>query len=156
MMNRTVLGIGLLCLAAGQVHAGDDFSYVSAAQLKSLDIPAPATVAAAPLAPTDPGYIAEPLPCGLYDEATAPLDQKDLDTQNPDPAQYTLSAVIPSGRKLSATVKYIRNGMVPGERYYVAVSVDGQLLARINHIDVPFAMDVFVDGAKYRLICVTR
>ena len=155
MINKLPLLFSALLLAV-PVWAGEGFHYVGAAALGALDLPAPATVAAAPLAPTDPGYSAQPLPCGLYNEATEPLDQKDLDTQNPDPTKYTLSAVIPGSRKLSATVKYVRNGMVPGERYYVTVLVDGQIMARINHIDVPFAMDVFVDAQKYRLICVTR
>lgn len=146
----------LVLILAASVRAGEDFRYVSAAALKASDAPAPATVATAALKPTDPGYVAAPLPCGLYNEAIEPFDQRDLDTQSPDPARYTLNAAIPGGRKLSASVKYVRNGMVPGERYYVAVFLDGQTLARINHIDVPFAMDVFVDAQKYRLICVTR
>ena len=153
MMNKLPLLLAALFLAA-PVRAGGDFRYVGAAELKEL--PAPAPVPAAPLKPTDPGYVAAPLPCGLYTDALEPIDQKDLDTQSPDPAQYLLSGAIAGGRKLSASVKYVRNGMVPGERYYVTVLLDGQILARINHIDVPFAMDVFVDAQKYRLICVTR
>lgn len=155
MKNITSLLFSVLILAAS-VRAGEDFNYVGVAALEAAGSSAPATVATAALKPTDPGYIAQPLPCGLYNEATEPFDQKDLDTQSPDPARYTLNAVIPGGRKVSASVKYIRNGMVPGERYYVTVFLDGQVMARINHIDVPFAMDVFVDAQKVRLICVTR
>jgi hypothetical protein len=101
----------------------------------------------------DVGKIVDPLSCGIYDENTAPLVQAALDTQNVDPAQYTMETKTKSGKRLKVTVHNVSIKM-PGERNNVTVFVDGKPFAKTSHQDVPLYLEVHIDDAKYRIICV--
>ncbi len=93
------------------------------------------------------------LPCGIYDESVKPLVEKDLETQKPDSAGYTMGITTKSGKKLSVEVKSVQIKM-PGERNQVTVLLDGKPYVKTSHQDVPIYLEVHVDSDKYRIICV--
>jgi hypothetical protein len=94
-----------------------------------------------------------PLPCGIYDEATRPLVQRALETQSRDRARYTMEVSTTGGRRLRVEVVNVAIAL-PGERNQVTVFLDDKPLAKTSHQDVPLYLEVYVDEAKYRIICV--
>ncbi len=97
--------------------------------------------------------IVAPLPCGIYDQMTAPFIEKDLSTQSPDPARYTMAITTKSGRRLSVTVQNVSIRMA-GERNHVSVYLDGKPYAKTSHQDLPLYLEVNIDDVKYRIICI--
>lgn len=104
-------------------------------------------------ADADVGKKLHPLPCGIYDQAVKPFIEKDLETQSPDKALYTIEMTTNHDRNLSVEIKSVEIAM-PGERNQVTIHLDGKLHVRTSHQDVPLYVEVHLDGDKYRIICV--
>jgi hypothetical protein len=81
------------------------------------------------------------------------LAESDLDTRNKDPNAYTLTAVIPGGRRLGATVRHVDIRM-PRERFNVAVTLDGVPYLHLNHLDLDIYLEMTIDGQVYLLHCL--
>jgi hypothetical protein len=79
--------------------------------------------------------------------------QRALDTQSHDRMRYTMEAATTGGRRLRVEVVNLAIDL-PGERTQVMVFLDNKPLAKTSHQDVPLYLEVYVDEAKYRIICV--
>ena len=101
----------------------------------------------------DVGKVVGPLSCGIYDQSVKPFIQAELDTQHVDRAHYTMETTTPGGRRLAVEVQNVSIKMA-GERNHVTVFVDGKPFAKTSHQDVPLSLEVYIDEAKYRIICV--
>ena len=95
----------------------------------------------------------EPLACGIYNQASKPLVEKNMETQSPDRARYTMDLRTSRGKKLSVEVKSV-SIQLAGERNHVSVFLDGKPYAKTSHQDLPLYFEVHIDDEKYRIICV--
>ncbi|HEX9135851.1 MAG TPA: hypothetical protein VF905_02760, partial [Nitrospirota bacterium] len=101
----------------------------------------------------DVGKIVGPLSCGIYDQMVKSFIQAELDTQHRDRARYTRETTTKGGRRLTVEVKNLSIKMA-GERNHVTVFVDGKPYVKTSHQAVPLSLEVYIDGVKYRIICV--
>ena len=101
----------------------------------------------------DVNRLVEPLSCGVYDQAAKPLVQKEMETQSPDRARYTMELKTSQGKRLTVEVKSV-SILLAGEREHVSIFLDGKPYAKTSHQDVPLYFEVHIDGEKYRVICV--
>ena len=101
----------------------------------------------------DVNKVVEPLWCGIYDQASRPLVEKDLETQSPERARYTMELRTSRGKRLTVEVRNVSILLV-GERNHVSVFLDGKPYAKTSHQDVPLYFEVHIDDEKYRIICV--
>jgi hypothetical protein len=75
-----------------------------------------------------------------------------VDTLSKKPVDQTLSAVIAGGRVLGARVQHVYVNM-PGERFNVAMTLDGKTNLRMNHLDLDIYIETTIDGHIYILHC---
>jgi hypothetical protein len=75
-----------------------------------------------------------------------------VDTLSKDPIDRTVSAVIAGGRKLGASVQHVYV-QLPGERFNVAMTLDGKTHLRMNHLDLDIYLETTIDGHIYILNC---
>lgn len=97
----------------------------------------------------------EPLSCGIYDQAAKPLVRKEMETQSPDRARYTMALKTSQGKRLTVEVKSV-SILLAGERNHVSIFLDGKPYAKTSHQDVPLYFEVHIDGEKYRVICTRQ
>jgi len=103
----------------------------------------------------DVNAVVEPLSCGVYDQVAKPLVQKEMETQSPDRARYTMELKTNKGKRLTVEVKSV-SIMLAGERNHVSIFLDGKPYAKTSHQDVPLYFEVHIDGEKYRVICTRQ
>ena len=101
----------------------------------------------------DENKTVEPLLCGIYDQKSKPLVEKDLETQSSDRARYTLELRTSRGKLLAVEVKSVSIRLL-GERNHVSIFLDGKPYAKTSHQDVPLYVEVHIDDEKYRIICI--
>jgi hypothetical protein len=104
-------------------------------------------------APADENKVVEPLPCGIYDQRSRPLVEKDLETQSTDRARYTMELRTGRGRKLTVEIMSVSIKLA-GERVQSSVFLDGKPYAKTSHQDLPLYLEVHIDEVKYRVICI--
>ncbi len=100
----------------------------------------------------DVNKVVEPLSCGIYDQASRPLVEKNMETQSPDRARYTMELRTTRGKRLTVEVKNV-SIQLDGERNHVSLFLDGKPYAKTSHQDVPLYFEVHIDDKKYRIIC---
>lgn len=105
------------------------------------------------MARADVNTVVKPLSCGIYNQASKPLVEKDMKTQSPVPAQYTMELRTSRGKRLTVEVKSV-SIQLAGERNHVSIFLDGKPYAKTSHQDVPLYLEVHIDDEKYRIICV--
>jgi hypothetical protein len=101
----------------------------------------------------DENKVVKPLGCGIYDQLSRPLVEKDMDTQSHDRARYTMELRTSRGRRLMVEVQSVSIRLA-GEREHVSIFLDGKPYAKTSHQDVPLYLEVHIDDKKYRVICV--
>jgi hypothetical protein len=101
----------------------------------------------------DVGKVFGPLSCGIYDQQVKSFIEVELETQHADRTRYTMETMTKGGKRLSVEVQNVSIKMA-GERNQVSVFVDGKPFAKTSHQDVPISLEVYIDGVKYRIICV--
>jgi len=80
------------------------------------------------------------------------LNEASVDTLSKDPVNHTVHAVITGGRKLGASVQHVFVDM-PGERFNVAVTLDGKPHLRMSHLDLDIYLETSIDDHVYVLHC---
>jgi hypothetical protein len=63
-----------------------------------------------------------------------------------------VSAVIAGGRKLGVSVQHVYV-QLPGERFNVAMTLDGKTHLRMNHLDLDIYLETTIDSHIYILNC---
>jgi hypothetical protein len=81
-----------------------------------------------------------------------PLIDVNLDTASGHPEDATFSAEIAGGRVLGATVRHVRSDL-PGDRFNVAMTLDGKTHLRLNRADLDIYVETVIDGRTYALHC---
>jgi len=80
------------------------------------------------------------------------LNEASVDTLSKDPVNHTVHAIITGGRKLDASVQHVFVDM-PGERFNVAVTLDGKPHLRLSHLDLDIYLETSIDDHIYVLHC---
>ncbi len=75
-----------------------------------------------------------------------------VDTVSKVSLDHTLNAVITGGRMLGVSVQHVYVKM-PGERFNVAMTLDGKSHLRMNHLDLDIYLETSIDGHVYILHC---
>ena len=75
-----------------------------------------------------------------------------VDTLSKRPVDHTLSAIIAGGRTLGASVQHV-HVQLPGDRFNVAMTLDGKTHLRMNHLDLEIYLETAIDGHIYILHC---
>ena len=73
----------------------------------------------------DMNQTVEPLSCGIYNQASKPLIEKNLETQSRDRARYTMDLRTSRGKQLRVEVKSV-SIQLAGERNHVSIFLDGK------------------------------
>lgn len=81
-----------------------------------------------------------------------PVKDVNLDTLSADPGDRTFEAEIHGHRKLAAQVRHVRV-LLPRDRFNVTLVLDGNMLVRINHLDLDIYVETTIDDRVYALHC---
>ena len=80
------------------------------------------------------------------------LNDVNIDTLSKNLVDHSLNAVIGGGRKLGASIQHVYV-MMPGDRFNVALLLDGKTHLRMNHMDLDIYIETTIDGKVYILHC---
>lgn len=81
-----------------------------------------------------------------------PIADTSLDTLSSDAADRTFDAVLHDGRRLAVSVQHV-TVRLPGDRFNVAMKLDGKTHIRMNHLDLDIYIETVIDERTYVVHC---